>query len=305
MSEYCRGFELERASVDAEAGTFKGVLFTDGEAEDGHILNIAGGEIPERMPFFVNHQADPRDQLGSLFLTERTQHQIRVRGEIMLDGDGAALEVRRDVLAKMAAGHVRALSGRWDAEPEHVTRRLDLAKGHVAAVSEKSPVRKRYGLYFEKWRALEGSLVGLGADKQATLRFARDPSLPEPVRAFWRSLGEVSAEPQVVQPTPESLLAAFGAQVRDMQRQGIALDDLANVISEIRTPPPSAREAELMAQIQSLEARIAGLDPRVMGDPGAPVDPAAMLRAIQDTCKEERAEALARIRAALDAMRRG
>lgn len=255
--KYARAIEVDRASVDPESGSFRAVVFTDGEASDGHILNIAGGDIPERMPLFVNHRADPTTQLGSLYPESVTAHQVVMRGEIFLGGDGSEQAVRHDLLAKMAAGHVSQMSGRWDAMDEHVRRRTELPEDHPAYVSPKKAqkdFRLRFGLYFEKWRALEGSVVGLGADPKAVMRWAKDPEAEPSVREFWRAQIDPEEEPPAdsersdpprdgeepevpdettertegapEEPTREARLAAFAAYVRELYDGGLTEWDL-------------------------------------------------------------------------------
>jgi hypothetical protein len=132
-----RAFEISRASVNEETGEFRATLFTSGEASDGHILNIPGGDVPKRMPLFINHSADPTTQLGSIYLDGRDDRAIQVRGQIMLEGEGREAEIRRDILAKIAAGHVSRMSGRWDADDKNVTH----------GVGEGAPcVRQREGV---------------------------------------------------------------------------------------------------------------------------------------------------------------
>jgi hypothetical protein len=192
-----RAFTITRAEVNDD-GTFRAVLFTNGEASDGNILHIPGGQIPKRMPLFINHRADPTTQLGSIYLDSRDDDSITVRGEIMLEGEGESAEIRRDVFAKIRAGHVDRMSGRWDADDKHVTRRINLPKDHYAYVSDKDQdYRKRYGYFFEKWRGMEGSVVGLGADPQAVMRWAEDEESSNTVREFWRSMTEeeISMDP--------------------------------------------------------------------------------------------------------------
>lgn len=203
-----RTIQLERATVDADAGTVDAVLFTDGEASDGHILSMEGGDLPDTMPLFVNHHADPRTQLGSITPTEGTAHEKRVRLHFMLDGEGAEADVRRDIFAKIQAGHVSQMSGKWDALDAPVERRM-LAKDHPAHVSAEAKGSKRWGLYFGSWRGMEGSVVGLGADPQATMRWAGEAEA-EPVAAFWRGQ---AMEAEAEQRRAEEF-ASFGAELR-------------------------------------------------------------------------------------------
>lgn len=64
--KYRRTMSVERNSMDLETGKFPALLFTDGEASDGHILNIAGGEIPARMPMFLDHWHAAEDVASTL-----------------------------------------------------------------------------------------------------------------------------------------------------------------------------------------------------------------------------------------------
>jgi hypothetical protein len=227
MKNFSRHFEVERASVDPEAGTFEAVLFTDGEASDGHILNIGGGKIPERMPLFVNHSSDPTTQLGSLHYVESTEHKVRVRGQVLTEGVGAPLEVRQDLLVKMAAGHVSRMSGRWDAEDKNIKRRINLPSDHPAFVddSKESESRRRWGLYFDKWTAMEGSVVGLGADPQAVMRWANDGEASEPVRAFWRE--------QISEAQEAGVLANLSNAAREALSAGITPEAIGECVSGV------------------------------------------------------------------------
>jgi hypothetical protein len=227
MTQHTRIFEVERASVDPEAGTFEAVLFTDGEASDGHILNIKGGKVPERMPLFVNHSSDPTTQLGSLYALGGDNHKVRVRGEVFTEGEGAPLEVRKDLLAKMAAGHVSRMSGRWDAADKNIKRRVNLPSDHPAFVddSKETESRKRWGLYFEKWTAMEGSVVGLGADPQAVMRWAHDAESPECVREFWRG--------QVPEAQDQGLRGVLTNAARAALDAGIHPEEVADCVSAV------------------------------------------------------------------------
>jgi hypothetical protein len=52
--------------IDLDTGTFTMTLASEGEASDGDILSIKGGQIPERMPMLTSHWNDPSAQLGSI-----------------------------------------------------------------------------------------------------------------------------------------------------------------------------------------------------------------------------------------------
>lgn len=262
---YQRTFTLDRAKVNEETGEFRAVLFTDGEASDGHILNISGGFVPRQMPLFVNHWADPREQLGSIFFERKTAHQIHVRGQIFLDGEGPEASIRRDIMAKIAAGHVSRMSGRWDAEPEDVKRRTDLDKGHPAYVNpEKVRGRKRYGLYFEKWVGQEGSVVGLGADPQATMRWAEDEELPEEVRNFWRSQVEAIHREQESEPVEDESEELENDNAReDGTSEEVESENIVEVVTQDSTDLKVRVDKSTNSEPPSEEARLAAFGAQI------------------------------------------
>ena len=271
MSIYRREFSFERASLNTDTGTFRAVIYTDGEASDGHILDIAGGELPERMPLFVNHNADPTTQLGVLTDPVRGKHSVEYTGQILLDGEGPTAAIRRDILLKMDRGLLEQFSGRWDASDKDVVRRVNLPSDHPAFVdSEKATSSQRWGMYFKKWNALEGSLVGLGADPAAKLRWAEEAA-DESVAQFWRSQVPQQVEP----PSREGLLAAFAAQVRELRAAGITDEDLAIEIGLGEDEPSGPSEVEeILARLERLELSLDRPAPVIAPQPVAIAQPA-------------------------------
>lgn len=188
MTTYKR---VERIAGADKDGSFRMTLATDGEASDGHILNIAGGDIPERMPLLVSHMNDPQVQVGSITQPVKRARagRLEAMGNIELEGEGAQRDARRDLFHMIEQGHVGAVSIRWDADPEHVVARTDLPKDHPAFVdSRDANLMRTTGLFFEKWRALEGSIVGVGADPQALIARAQHEDTPEEARAWYRGM---------------------------------------------------------------------------------------------------------------------
>lgn len=175
-----------------ESGRFSMTLVTEGEASDGHILNVAGGHLPERMPLLVSHWNDPSGAAGSVTEPEkRTKDKpprVRAVGQIEMEGEGAPAEIRRDLAFMIQKGHVGAVSVRWDeVEGKPPVRRVNLPSDHpyyVDAETERGSA-KRWGYYFEEWRAMEGSIVALGADPGALIGRAEETT--GAVRSFWRS----------------------------------------------------------------------------------------------------------------------
>lgn len=217
MTTHRRQFAIERNTVDPEAGTFTALLFSQGEASDGHIIDIDGLEIPDRMPLFINHVADPVSQLGTLTPGDRVMQDgipgREVHGSIETDGSGDLADIRRDVLMRMSRGQLTNFSGRWDAEDGDVVRRVNLPEDHFAHVDSKTAGYPQVGgLYFEKSVAQEGSLVGLGADPTAKLRWWEAEDVPQAARTAYRA---VFAEDRKAE-----ILRAFDA---------IALDSLVRI----------------------------------------------------------------------------
>ena len=333
--KYSRAFEVERSSVDPEKGTFRATVFTGGEASDGHILNIAGGDIPESIPLFVNHEADPRSQLGTLHFDSRNDNEVVMRGEIFTEGEGAEADIRRDIVAKMAAGHVSRLSGRWDTEDGNMQRRTSLPKDHPAFVDEtraKSDFRFRMGVLFEKWRALEGSIVGIGADPAAVMReFGEDPELSDSVRAFWRGLAEeesevesdpqeipveaglteipeelVREEPEPVAPQEVDFLASFSKACREMIERGIDPEEMVRELEEARIDTQPSEVEVLRNELTQVRQEIAELrEGRVWGTADSPIKTAKDLKdMIQEGRKDMKNDLAQQVRDYV-AMRRG
>lgn len=216
----------QREAITTE-GTLKGTLATDGEASDGDILDIAGGTAKPGIPLLFGHDTvgwDTLRNLGSWLSFEKTQHTLDGSAKIELDGDGAGAEFRRDVAHMIANRHIRALSLRWEATKEPI-RRVNLPSDHPAFVddgTEKDP-RKRWGLYYPAWNALEGSVVSLGADKVAMIARANDTT---PSSEIWR--GVLRDHWMVPPPPAPQLLGHEVKPVEDLMREyGRDVSDVA------------------------------------------------------------------------------
>ena len=237
---YGRFVELERgAPIDLKTGRFAFTLFTDGEASDGHIINIAGMKLPRQMPLFVNHWSAADAQLGSIVDTVAEDHRTRHVGVVELGGDGQLADVRRDMAFMLSQGHLRSMSGRWDAHPKDVKRRTELPEDHFAFVPETERGPRRWGLYFAKSRALEGSVVGLGADPAALVGRSQDGALPTHVRDFWTEFAH-GAETQESFDVADVLLRArllYG----EARARGVSFEDFLNGINGL---PEEAVEVE-------------------------------------------------------------
>ncbi len=229
-------------SID-DGGVFKATLATEGEASDGDILSIKGGRIPKRMPMLISHWNDPTAHAGSI--TEPVKEldakppRLRVTGQIEMGGEGALADVRRDI-AFMINRHGGAMSIRWDEVDggKAPIRRVNLASDHpyfVDTETEKSS-RKRWGYYWPEWRAMEGSLVALGADEGATIggrHYATRAAETEgEVSAFWRALAEHAEKDE---PDAESKVAALLASMRtashDAREAGASHAEIATAMA--------------------------------------------------------------------------
>jgi hypothetical protein len=184
---YQRSGELER-SESAAPGSVSGILATDGEASDGHILSIDGGELKEGSPMLYGHDVSGERNLGSWQRFERFPYNggkaIRAHGQIELGGEGDRKAWRNDMAHMIAKEHIGALSIRWDTIDEPIYR-TSLPSDHPAHVDRKAKGRKSNGLFFPRWSMQEGSVVTLPADQAAMV--GRMAQCDGPVRTFWRS----------------------------------------------------------------------------------------------------------------------
>lgn len=225
-------------SIDTSTGTFEMTLATEGEASDGHILSIAGGQIPERMPLLSSHWNEPTTALGSVTNPRKelkaNPKRLKATGHIELEGEGAAAEIRRDLAHMIGEGHIRGVSIRWDEVPGKATRRVNLPSDHPFYVADtEKDHRKRFGLYFEEWRALEGSVVAVGADPAALIGRAEETE--GEVRQFWRVMAGLDAPPDPVDlgldplPSSDSQLADA---VHRCHEEGAEMADVLNLVAE-------------------------------------------------------------------------
>ncbi len=178
------------AQIDTDTGEFSMVMATQGEASDGHILNIAGIETPDEMPLQLDHG---RSSLANLGIVSNMRTDtidgvpvLRGDGRIRLTGDGEALAQRRDIVDAISRGDLGGVSLTW--ESSKAKERRELPRNHPAHVARtESDPRKRFGLFFESSRAIEQSIVAIPADRGALIgraETAQDDSL----REVWRSL---------------------------------------------------------------------------------------------------------------------
>ncbi len=183
-----RSFLLQRGVIDMETGEFPLTLFTNGPASDSHIIHIAGLEVDDPLPMFVNHDADPTRQMGQLNSPHKVGKSTRLggaslkmTGRLRMTGDGHAADIRRDVADGIHVGDISAMSGRWD--PITAVPRASLKESHYAF--SKIEGGWETPMFFEAARVLEGSIVGVPADSAAMIGRSRDLQKPEHVREFY------------------------------------------------------------------------------------------------------------------------
>ena len=229
MEELTRAVTMERGGINLETGEFPMILATEGEAMDGHILSIKGMELPERMPLLFGHRSEiMAPSLGSITNLKRGKAEgvpiLRGTGRINLEGDDPLADIRRGVAHLMHAGDLPAVSIRWD--PIKTVPRTSLPEKHAARPTKKSPEVAQFGAFFEKSRALEGSIVAVGADPKA-LSGRADAATSELERVFWRTLARMESSGS------EAIASVFQdlADVRsDLKDVGASDIDIVNLL---------------------------------------------------------------------------
>lgn len=225
--------------VDLGASTFQMTLATEGEASDGHILSIEGGRIPERMPLLVSHMNDPSSQAGSVIrprkVLRETPRRLKATGHIETGGEDPAAGIRRDLLHMIDRGHVNAVSIRWDADPKDAIPRTALPADHpfyVDGAKEPAESPRRWGLFFRRWRAMEGSIVAVGADPGALIGRADETS--GEARTFWRAMADEAAEHEEAHNASLSLLLdRVRWSVSRARESGATLSDCLNAVADL------------------------------------------------------------------------
>lgn len=194
MTDWQRNFDLQRGVIDRATGEFPAVTFTNGEASDGHIIDVASLVVPDVVPMFINHEANPARQMGQLNSPRKSGKATRLGGQrlhqigrINTDGDGEFPDVRRDIVEMIHRGDVTQMSGRWSNEFESVAR-SSLAKSHFAFTEDRGGFSTPQ--FIRNAKVLESSIVGLASDQAAMIGRSQDLAQPEHVRTFWRVMAE-------------------------------------------------------------------------------------------------------------------
>jgi len=343
-----RTIRVDGASADA--GMFPMVLATEGEASDGHILSIAGGKIPKQMPLLSAHMNHPTETLGSVIQprkeTRTEPKALHALGVVELGGEGASADMRRDLYHMIEQGHIGAVSVRWDADPGDAIRRVNLPSDHPHFVDEEkepSGSPRRYGMFFRKWRAMEGSVVPIGADPSALIGRAdeleREGASAERV-AFCRALAAEAEVPEPVEdaePQPEEERAADAPpeeaapvvepeeaepigdpvdpdfdeaadRLRDLLSQGISCDTVIAFARELKESEPSTEQqlAEAFERISVLQSALDGAREkgREEGEPPPPIHRTEeMFDYLEKRFEDANERALAMVQATINAQR--
>jgi hypothetical protein len=264
---YERTSTIDRAGVKpvSKTGQVSGILATSGEASDGHILNVGGGKLKRGSPLLFNHDAIDGN-LGSWVDFDATGDVIRGTAQIELDGIGEKAAWRNDVAFMVDQGHIPGFSIRWK-ETKTPTRRVDLAKDHPAYVDaeREQDFNKLYGLYFDRWQMLEGSIVTLPSDQGALIGRMRDAKTD--ARTHWTRVLERMAGKAEPDDLSRTILDSFNEIGLD-ELQSVELDDgrtffvprelAAKLSTRERKPLP---EPEVIDVSLEIEEDAAALEP--------------------------------------------
>lgn len=221
---------------EGELGRFRAVLATDGEASDGHVLAIKGGEVAPGLPLLFGHDGwSGRANLGTWARFQKTAHELVGDAEIELAGAGEQREWREDLATMIQKKRIRNVSIRWEPIGKPI-RRTALPAAHPAFVDAERETdwRKLEGLFFPRWRALEGSVVTLGSDRDALIERARSSS--GRLAEFWRSAaseyGAASDLDQTTAPDPE-LERAIADLEAELEAEAVELEDQGEESPEV------------------------------------------------------------------------
>lgn len=248
-----RTIQIERGAIDLETGKFNMILASEAEASDGHVLNIRGASVPAKMPLQLSHAKSPLETLGSITQaspgTKAGVRVLRAIGEIEMGGEGAQADIRRDLAFMISEGHVGSISLR--AEGTKVIPRRELPKNHRAFVEPTEPdIMKRFGLFFEEFNALEGSIVALGADKNAII--GRSLETEGAVQEFWRGFVEDQED-------DTKIVVGVDLATKEMKVVSTVVERDTDEIQDVRSlerflgemPGISKKEAKRLASIKT------------------------------------------------------
>lgn len=259
MDSFVRSITLERGALDLSTGRFPATLATDGEASDGHILSIEGAEIGDRIPLQFSHRSElMAPVLGSIIEPKKTRSALKVTGVINLAGDDPLAEIRRGFAQLIHDGDLGAMSVSWSGSG---VPRTQLPVGHQAALKKSSPPQSQYGLFFDRWRANEGSVVAVGADPKALM--GRAESYTGHARTFFMALAR----------------SADGDNIADIAAGFVALGDAINGLRNLGITE-FANHVNAVAGILGVES--ADCEPYRMADGRVIFVPPGLIEEIRD-----------------------
>ncbi len=217
--------EIARGALNLETGEFPMTLATEGEASDGHILEVGGAVLQPRMPLLLNHySSDAVPALGSVIEPRKDGPRLRATGRVNLTGDDPLAATRRGVAQLISDGDLRAVSVRWEGIKSTPRTELPVGSPYYIDPGAKDAGIKRWGHLFSQWRPLEGSVVAIGADPKALIGRASTDDLKALLRAAFSDPGA---------PPPESVAAIeiLGAAISAAREAGLSDADLANAVA--------------------------------------------------------------------------
>ena len=236
--------------IDTDTGEFDLVLATEGEASDGHVISIRGLDFADTIPLQMDHSRSVLANLGTVSRMRRDRVDgvaaLRGVGQIRLTGDGEGLEARRDLVDAISSGHVRGTSLTWDSIKQ--VERRELPKGHAANVTaSESSFRKKYGIFFEQSRAIEQSIVGIPADREALI--GRSGSATSEIsRSMWDGMIERIHDPATVRTS--EIISALERTVEQLEATSREAGD----------DPSDETPDETLSVNQALEATITRIE---------------------------------------------
>lgn len=248
MESFERTIELERGVIDLETGVFPAVLATEGEASDGHIISVKGIDVPDHMPLLFGHVSDVQvPALGSIVGHSKGKKDgvavLRTEQRVNMEGDDPLADIRRGIAQLMHAGDLRAMSIRWNGDK--VTPRHELPENHKHFKSANDNFGAGMfggpGLFFETSRALEGSVVAVGADPSA-LMGRSEAAKSSAERAFFLALARQIEGDQAGMGEIATALEVFRASCDALEGLGVGQEELANLID---LPSDDVREIHI------------------------------------------------------------
>ena len=274
-------FAIERESVGSKLGEFRAILATNGEASDGHILSIAGMQVPESMPMLFRHESTAEiPTLGRITEPSKSRDGgdefLRVTGSFDLEGDDGdpLLAIRRGFASLVQQGSLDAMSVRWDPVFGKFVPRSSLDEDHFAFAERDGP--NAFGMFFEESIAREGSIVAIGSDAGALMGRSEAATSDVERIAFALLAGELEPEAatQGLDPKYAPLIEAMrGVVVEELTKHSDEMftlmreheADLGESQSEEANAEAEAKRTSREVPVETKETETKKAEPRVLG----------------------------------------